>query len=303
MSALSVGYFVWYRDAKFFLPVLKLLHYPHVEAEETIFGVEFQRMATPWVHPNLAGGMLVLLLPLAFFYALLRKSWQRALGVSTAVLAMAGLIFTGSRGAIVSLAITLLLLAWRRTPYTVNIVAVAVVAAIALVLWYPPLQKRLSMTFSSTNASTETRMDEYRHFPDAVEQFPLGIGFKVDPPPPHTSLRGISNLWLNYVYKIGAIGMFLFGMVMLSWWRQTRPSGRLDHIGPQHAIWLGTGYGVVAALLTGFFDHYFSFTQVAIAVFWLMVGLSLGAVRERLAARDPLLHAASHPNRIGSNPP
>lgn len=109
--------------------------------------------------------------------------------------------------------------------------------------------------------------------------FPLGIGFKVDPPVPGTHLWGISNLWLNYIYKLGVPGMLLFVAVTVSWWREARLPRNAVALNRDTAIWLGTRVGVMAALVSGLFDHYFSFTMVLIALFWLLLGLNLHEAR------------------------
>jgi hypothetical protein len=109
--------------------------------------------------------------------------------------------------------------------------------------------------------------------------FPLGIGFKVDPPVPGTGLWGISNLWLNYIYKLGIPGMLLFIAVTVSWWKEARLNGNAVILNRDTALWLGTRAGVMSALLSGFFDHYFSFTTVLIALFWLLLGLNLHEAR------------------------
>jgi hypothetical protein len=248
MLALSMVYFLRDRDANFFIPVLEKLHYAHPEAVRDIFSANYKRLASPWVHPNLTGGILVLIMPLAFFYALSQAGWRRLLGAAVALLGAAGLLFSISRGAIVSLFLVMLWLGSRRVPQVGRILMVTLALGVALVLFYPPLQERLSTIFSSSNASTTVRFDEYRHFPEAMRRFPLGIGFKVDPPPPDTGLIGISNLWLNYIYKIGLPGMLLFVAVTLAWWRETRPRGYLDKLGPEQALWLGSWSGLVAAL-------------------------------------------------------
>lgn len=122
-------------------------------------------------------------------------------------------------------------------------------------------------------------MDEYTHFPEVMTRYPLGIGFKVDPPVPGSGLLGISNLWLNFIYKMGIPGMLLFVVVTLRWWRECRPRGPIPQITQDNALWLGSSCGVAAALLTGLFDHYFSFTNVLIALFWLLLALSLQQAR------------------------
>ena len=63
MLLLSIGYFLKDRDANSFIPVLEKLRYAHPEAVRDIFSANYTRMASPWVHPNLTGGALALLLP------------------------------------------------------------------------------------------------------------------------------------------------------------------------------------------------------------------------------------------------
>jgi hypothetical protein len=237
------------------------------------------RMGTPWTHPNIAGGAMAMLLPLAFSIAVARQGAVRALGVAVAVLAAAGLLFTGSRGALISLLVVMCWMARKRVPYVGRMLMAAVFLGALLMMFYPPLQERLLGLFSSHDASTAVRFDEYSHFPDAMKMFPLGIGFKVDPPVPGTGLWGISNLWLNYIYKLGVPGMVLFIGVTVSWWKETRLASNAVTLTPDTALWLGTRGGVMAALLSGFFDHYFSFTTVLIALFWLLLGLNLHEAR------------------------
>ncbi|RJX77436.1 O-antigen ligase [Pseudomonas sp. LS-2] len=237
------------------------------------------RMGTPWTHPNIAGGAMAMLLPLAFCIAVARQGAVRTLGVAVAVLAAAGLLFTGSRGALISLLAVMCWMARKRVPYVGRMLMAGVFLGALLMMFYPPLQERLLGLFSSHDASTAVRFDEYSHFPDAMKMFPLGIGFKVDPPVPGTGLWGISNLWLNYIYKLGVPGMVLFIGVTVSWWKEARLAGNAVTLTPDTALWLGTRGGVMAALLSGFFDHYFSFTTVLIALFWLLLGLNLHEAR------------------------
>lgn len=279
MLVVSIGYFLKDRNALSMLPLLTTLKYAHPEAVQDIFSGNYTRMASPWVHPNLTGGALALFIPLALFYGWVRQGWRRWLGFGVALLGCAGLLLSISRGAILALALVLLWLSARKVPYSGRIVGLAVMFGLLLVACYPPLQERLATMFSSTNASTEIRLDEYTRFPEAMAAYPLGIGFKVDPPVPGSGLLGISNLWLNYIYKVGVPGLLLFVLVTWRWWCETRPRGPIPLVTRDNALWLGSGCGVAAALLTGFFDHYFSFTNVLVALFWLLLALNLQQAR------------------------
>ncbi|MGK7028751.1 O-antigen ligase domain-containing protein [Pseudomonas aeruginosa] len=165
---------------------------------------------------------------------------------------------------------------------------------VVLVLSYPPLQERLATIFSPQNASTEVRFDEYRMFPKAVARYPLGIGFKVDPPVPGTDLLGISNLWLNFMYKVGLGGMLLFIAVTWRWWREARPEKGPIRLTRDNAIWLGSTGGILAALVSGLFDHYFSFAVVMIGLFWLLVGINLLEARRLFPERQPQVRAVGY---------
>jgi hypothetical protein len=295
MLLLSIFMFIKSRNAMSMIPILTDLKYAHPEAVKDIFSANYQRMASPWVHPNLTGGVLVLFIPMALFYGWTQTGVRRALGLVVAVLGCAGLLLSISRGAILALALVLIWLTYKRVPYTGRIIGIGVALAVALVMFYPPLQERLMTIFSASNASTEIRFDEYSKFPEVMSRYPLGIGFKIDPPVPGTGLPGISNLWLNFIYKLGIPGMLLFVTVTVLWWREVRPLGQVGQVTRENALWLGCIAGLLAALLTGLFDHYFSFTFVLIGLFWLLMGLSLQQVRLRpMINRPPSMPKDSH---------
>jgi polysaccharide biosynthesis protein PslJ len=279
MLSLSIFMFLKDRDANTMIPILTDLKYAHPEAIKDIFSANYQRMASPWVHPNLTGGILALMVPLALLYGWTRTGWRRMLGLTVAIMGAAGLLFSISRGAIVALVLVLFWLSYKRVPYSGRIIGLGAAFGAALVMFYPPLQERLLSMFSASNASTEIRFEEYAMFPEAMARYPLGIGFKVDPPVPGSGLLGISNLWLNFIYKIGLPGMALFVLVTTLWWRAVRPLGRVPAITHENALWLGSLSGVLAALLTGIFDHYYSFTFVIIGLFWLLAGMALQQAR------------------------
>ncbi|WP_218648328.1 O-antigen ligase family protein [Pseudomonas reactans] len=287
MLVLSIAVFVRTRSGAGIAPVLALFNYGNFDMLK--FGLEAMasRMGSPWMHPNAIGGIMALLLPLAFCFGMTEQGWKRALGLGVACLGAAALLLASSRGAMVSLALVLLWMATRRVPYTGRLLMIGAALTVALVIAYPPLQERLATIFSSSNASTEVRFDEYRMFPQAVASYPFGIGFKVDPPVPDTHLLGISNLWLNYIYKTGIVGMLFFIAVTVRWWREARPERGPIRLTKDNAVWLGTTAGILSALVSGLFDHYFSFAVVMVALFWLMVGINVLEARRLFPARLP----------------
>lgn len=287
LLVLSLGVFVHARDSRAMIPILSSLHYSHPEALEDIFSADYTRMASPWVHPNATGGALLLGVPLALFFGVAHQGWRRWLGFSVALGGAAGIVFSGSRGALLCLGLLVVWLAAKRVPYAGRMLVTGALAASAMLVFYPPAQQRLVSLFSAGDVSTGVRFDEYRRYPEAVARFPLGVGFKIDPPPPNTGLIGISNLWLNYMYKLGLPGMVLFIAITLAWWREVRHFGDPSHITPANAMRIGSAGAIVAALMTGFIDHYYSFTQVLLALFWMIVAISLQEARQPTAAPSP----------------
>lgn len=287
LLVLSLGVFFKTRDSRTMIPILSALQYAHPEALEDIFSADYTRMASPWVHPNATGGALLLGVPLALFFGVAHQGWRRWLGFAVAIGGSAGIVFSGSRGALLCLGLLVVWLAARRVPYAGRMLVVGALVASALLMFYPPAQQRFASLLSSNDASTSVRFDEYQRFPEAVARFPLGVGFKVDPPPPDTGLIGISNLWLNYMYKLGLPAMVLFIAITLAWWREVRHFGDPSHITPANAMRLGSAGAIVAALLTGFIDHYYSFTQVLLALFWMIMAISLQEARQPTTALPP----------------
>ncbi|MDE1167653.1 MAG: O-antigen ligase family protein [Pseudomonas sp.] len=296
MLLLSIPVYLKNGTASSITPILESLGYSSTEAVEKGLASFNSRMGSTWMHPNVTGGALAMLLPLAACFGLTRKGWPRALGLAVTLLGGLGLLMTGSRGALLSLAVVLLWMASRKVPYTGRVLMTALVLGALTLVLYPPLQERVLALFSSNDASTSVRFDEYANFPEAMARYPFGIGFKVDPPVPDSGLYGISNLWLNYVYKLGVLGMLFFCAVIWSWWKHSRPQTKSLILTHDNAIWLGCTSGVMAALVSGLFDHYFSFTTVLIALFWLFLGLSLREAKRLAAApAQPQTPAGSQP--------
>ncbi|MBX8491360.1 O-antigen ligase family protein [Pseudomonas lijiangensis] len=294
MLLLSIPTYVINGSASAITPILAIMGYGGLDVlSESLLSLS-SRMGSPWLHPNVAGGAFAMILPIAFCFGITRSGGPRSLGLLVAALGAIGLLLTGSRGALVSLMAVMLWMARRRLPYLGRLLVGGGIGGVLLLMFYPPLQDRLMGLFSNDDTSTAIRFLEYTHFPQAMALFPFGIGFKIDPPVPGYTQFGISNLWLNFIYKMGIPGMLLFIAVTVSWWKEVRPASGKITLTPDNAIGLGCTVGVLSALFSGLFDHYFSFTSVLVALFWLFVGISLHeAKRLRTKAAPPLKSPAA----------
>ncbi len=292
LLVISLGFFAVSRDPSRMAAFLATLRYPYPEVIRDIFYADPSRMPSPWIHPNSTGGALLLAAPLGVFYAVAKRGWRRALGAFVFVGGSAGIVFSGSRGALLCLGVFVAWLAWRRTPYAGRGLFLAALLAVSLLIVYPPAQKRFASLFSSNDVSTGVRFDEYLHFPDNAMRYPLGVGFKSETPAsvPEKGIYGISNLWLNYWFKLGLPGMLLFIAVTWAWWREVRLPGDFRHVGRHNAMRIAATGTVLAALATGFIDHYFSFTQVLISLFWLILAMGLLQAHAPRSAPAPTAH-------------
>ncbi len=225
MLLMSIAVFIRYRSASGMAPILAMFNYANLDTLK--FGLEAlsSRMGSPWMHPNATGGIMALLLPLAFCYGVANQGWRRGLGLAVAVLGAAAILLASSRGAMLSLAVVLFWMSLRKVPYTI---------------------------------------------------------------------LGISNLWLNFMYKVGLGGMLLFIAVTWRWWREARPEKGPIRLTRDNAIWLGSTGGILAALVSGLFDHYFSFAVVMIGLFWLLVGINLLEARRLFPERQPQPRAVGY---------
>ncbi|KPW39706.1 O-antigen ligase family protein [Pseudomonas syringae] len=293
---MSISIYVSKGSGTAIIPILGSLGYSGADTLNDSLQSFATRMGSPWMHPNVAGGALAMLLPLAFCFGMTRSGMARKLGLAVAVLGVVGLLLTGSRGALVSLLAVMLWMVRRRVPHLGRLLMGGITAGVVLLMFYPPLQERLMGLFADDDVSTAIRFLEYSHFPDAMATFPFGIGFKTDPPVLGYTQFGISNLWLNFIYKIGLPGMLLFIAVTVSWWKAVRPDTGRIVLTHENAIALGCMIGVLSALFSGLFDHYFSFTSVLAALFWLFVGISLHETRRlRASAANSRHHPAAPP--------
>ena len=294
LLVITLGFFAVSRDPSRMTAFLASLNYPRPDAIQDIFYADPSRMPSPWIHPNATGGALLLAAPLGVFYAVANHGWRRLLGGFIFVAGAAGIVFSGSRGALLCLGVFVVWLTWRKTPYAGRGLVLAALLAMSLLLVYPPAQKRFASLFSSNDVSTGVRFDEYAYFPSNVLRYPLGLGFKAETPAsaPEKGIYGISNLWLNYWFKLGLPGMLLFIAITVAWWRVVRLPGDFRHVGRHNAMRIATNGTVLAALATGFIDHYFSFTQVLISLFWLILAMGLMLAR---APQPAPIHPASRP--------
>ena len=231
------------------------------------------------VDPNVLGGMMILaggLLAPQLFTPV--RSFPRWLTVIMFLTAAAALYLTYSRSALLGLAAALGLIAvlkYRR------LLLVGIVAAV-LMLLLPQTQAyvaRLVAGLAGQDLATQMRFGEYKDALILIRRYPLfGVGFTGVPD--IDLYLGVSMLYLILAENMGVVGLLLFLWAMAGFFLLFVRAWRRGFSARLEAIALGLTGGVLGALVSGIFDHYwFNVTYPHMTVLlWLFLGLAVAAV-------------------------
>lgn len=251
----------------------------------------FPRLVSNDVHPNVMGGALVLLLPLALGLLLFGWRSQSRRERTALLLAAAGmlvvLVLTKSRGAWMGMAAALALLVvlrWRWGWLVIGLGAGGFAAWIAGLGWGPLLEM---LTANEAIRGLDGRMEIWSRGLYLVRDFPFtGVGmgsygplvdrlypFFLEPP---GSIPHAHNLFLQVAVDLGFPGLLawlsVLGAVVLCAWRIWR-AGRIQ--GDRLALGLGAGLlACLAALVVHGLTDAVAWTMVRSApLIWAVFGL------------------------------
>ena len=272
------------------LSLLRPLEYPTgPNVIRYIAGTKTLRAIGTSVDPNVLGGMLVLILPLAIAFVLAKDGpVRRPFAIAMAGLITLALLLTMSRGAWLGAVAGFALIATFRYRRLWFVGAIGT-AIFFLIPQSDQFVERFELGVRLQDRATLMRLGEYKDALRLIESYPFfGVGFGAAP---EVDLYiGASSVYLLIAEEMGLIGLGAFVLTMgaLYWYAlgvyRRAPSG----------VWsttiLGCLAGVTAALVTGIFDHhYFNlYFPHSIALFWFLVGLTVIACRLAEAERRGL---------------
>jgi len=252
----------------------------------TSSGVLVARETAGFIHPNLLGGFLVALVPLAAGAAIIDRPW-RLVHVTGLVLALGGIYLSFSRGAILAVLLMPLLLLRGRW------IALLVPAAlITLAVGVPPVMTERFALGGQDGGQIAGRRDIWSTAGSIwIERPLLGTGLGGFPgayaavrvsgkqflpdtrfqPPPHAH-----NLELQLLAEQGLVGFCAFGAVVVTTGRHVRRlrssrSRRQAALGAALLAWLA------GILLHNLFDA--TLVENAGVQFWGVLGLLSAAIR------------------------
>lgn len=233
------------------------------------------------VDPNLLGATLATLIALALPQAFAsRPLWPRPL-IALFLGAMGlALLLTFSRGAFIGAAAAVLALSMFRYRQLLP----WIVGGLILIFLLPATQsyaQHFMAGLRGEDLATRMRFGEYRDALTLISRYPLfGVGF-AGVPDVDLYIK-VASIYLLLAVQMGLVGLGLFLLVMgvffAAAWNARRAARALPSLEP---IWLGLHGAVLAALVSGIFDHHFvnfDFHHM-VQWFWLLIGLGMAATR------------------------
>jgi O-antigen ligase len=238
------------------------------------------RFAFPLDHPNTAGYVLAMSIPLCLLVALVKAGWWRGLGFLSYVGQTLALVLTFSRGAWLGWAAAMLYLALTAQKW--KYLAALMTLALACVLAVPSIQDRLaSITRPDEDPAMRERLQRLTSSLQLGVDHPiLGVGYGrgrlkeslrpylkgtilEDSPVLHTH-----NVYVELFAETGLLGLFAFlwllGHTLLRLWRTS-----FSRDGPERLLGIGLTASWIAAIVTGIGDVPFYHHETRIWFFTL----------------------------------
>ncbi|MCS7251061.1 MAG: O-antigen ligase family protein [Anaerolineae bacterium] len=233
------------------------------------------------VDPNLLGATLatLILLTLPQIFAS-QPMWPRpliALFLGTMGLA---LLLTFSRGAFIGTATAVLALSLFRYRRLLPMIVVGLILLFLLPVTQDFAQHLLA-GLRGEDLATRMRFGEYRDALTLIMRYPLfGVGF-AGVPDVDLYIK-VASIYLLLAVQMGLVGLGIFLLVIAAFFGMAWNARHIVRNRPDlEPIWLGLHGAVVAALISGVFDHHFvnfDFHHM-VQWFWLLIGLGAAATR------------------------
>ncbi len=241
-----------------------------------------ERAIGTWVDPNAYGGFLLMTGVMAASQIVAEQpvTGSRWLAVLLFLPIAGTLALTISRGAMIAFGAVAIVVGVLRYRWILWLLVVGLIVALILPFTQAFIDHFIA-GITAQDLSTQMRLGEYKDALILIGRYPLiGVGFTGTPD--RDIYLGVSMLYLKVANSTGLIGLALFLLVIAETfryglWRWSRliASPRLFN------VWLGFAAGLLGAMVSGIFDHYYFNIDFhgAVTMFWLFVGLSLAGAR------------------------
>lgn len=266
------------------LSLLRVFHYP--SGWSVLWFIEDNpllpmRATSTSAHPNVLGGLLILIVSLTIPQLFARRPLLSKMWVAPMLAVMLiCLLLTFSRGAFVAIGAIAVFLGAVRYRRLLVVVALATV----IILLLPQTQEYIQHFRAGLlvqDRATAMRLGEYKDALALISRYPwFGVGFGGTPS--IDLYIGVSNVYLLIAEEMGLIGLSAFLVIMgvfftCAWraWRRMEPD--LD----TEPLLLGLAGALLGAMVGGLADHYFFNLDFphSVSIFWLYTGLAVVAIK------------------------
>ncbi len=239
------------------------------------------RAVSTSIDPNVLGGLMILVAALTapqLFAA--RPLLRRPLALAIWLAMFACLALTFSRGALVGLTASLLVIAFVKYRRVIPFLLAG-----AVLFYLAPFTQgyvaHLLDAFFGADRATQMRLGEYKDALTLISRDPIfGVGF-LGTPDVDTYL-GVSSVYLLMAEEMGlvGVGVFLLTMLIYYWRAATAWLDGLKLDSGLAPILLGLCAALAGSMTAGLVDHYFFNLDFphSVTLFWLYVGLGMAAV-------------------------
>ncbi len=254
-------------------------------------------------HVNTFGALMVLAVATACGIGVAsRRRPMQALMLACVLLCLFAAVYSKSRGAWLSMAVALALIALAfRLSWKTLAVAAAVTLVFAAIMG-PSIARRI-VTLSDPDAD-ESLMGRARFYTAATEifrthpLFGLGWGCYYDvntivrnrhfvpvERKPGVADATVHSLYLQLLVKTGLVGLLAFLAILVAWFERLWSARRAPPRGnPDFALFAGISAGLVGCLFQNAVENFFHHPVIAMS-FWLLLGLSF-VTAQRTAAPE-----------------
>jgi O-antigen ligase len=274
-------------------PIVELTQYARDDLE---FGSTRLHGTLPNLGPNFFGAFLLVPTVLAFSRALTQRRFARVGWLLAGVSCAAVIAGTYSRGAMLALAIALLMIpVWRRS-WRGIVGMMATIAVAALIVLQTPVGRHVTELYEAgqLDPSGTARVYLWKAIFNNAADYPLGLGFNGWPRAARTSLDvGLGDLpaslgaehpaeneWMRELADRGIPGVFalalLLGGIIRLTFRASHPSRSRGYARDFLVAAGAANVGWAFVFLTG--DH-LMYENVA-GIFWYTIALALTATRD-----------------------
>lgn len=250
-------------------------------------------------HPNILAGFLVIcLLMLAGLYFSAKKLKERCIYLIIFCFLILGLFLTFSRGAWLTLFISLfflLILVWTqnqsfRKPLLELIVIVLTMAILFSLIISDPVLTRISGEQRLEIKSTEQRVlytgwareiiKENWLFGVGIGNFTLFVHDNINAGLKSWDYQPVHNIYLLIFCELGIFGLLIFGLLIFYLTKIFFASFKKN----KNNWFLIYSTAILGILFLGLWDHYFWTLHFGIMLFWLLIGLWFVSLKSHVEA-------------------